>query len=275
MLQTFEHVHQSVVPNLLFVSMDPTAGPLSFFAFSNDSHGCIALAVKVLQRDPFALLFLADSCCHKLAPEPDPVAMPSWSSFIPGRRHPRPVRMPNRPLLELGRVPEISSDSSRAQSAHTGNVDHDYAHLFQEDESVEAEPADPLFSWYQDRDDHRQAQASSAGLSAWECLSCGRHEAEWDDELKEWYCLHCSATEFYDISAPTKQQTDHGTWVYMPHAASPHKADDPDHEQPAGRRSRRRRRGRHGPPDDESHHDDVGEERAESEGTLLLEGRPK
>ena len=89
--------------------------------------------------------------------------------------------------------------------------------------------------------------------SVWRCWKC-------DSTLSysvglDWICADCGHGSFYRGDRPTKQITDAGTWMFVPHAES----------SPSSSSRRRRRRRGHFAGADSPHGSTVSDERAESE----------
>ena len=117
---------------------------------------------------------------------------------------------------------------------------------------VSSEPPAPISPARSIQREPNTTNARGSADSVWRCLMC-------DSTLSyavglDWMCADCGHGSFYRGDRPTKQITDAGTWMFVPHA-------DPS---PSSSRRRRRRRGLaagHDSPDGST----VSDERAESE----------
>ena len=94
------------------------------------------------------------------------------------------------------------------------------------------------------------AFSNSSTNGVWRCLMCDSTSSY--AVGRDWKCADCGHGSFYRGDRPTKQITDAGTWMFVPHVDSPSSTS-----------SRRRRRRRGYPSGSDS--PDGSEERAESE----------
>eukprot|EP00438_Fugacium_kawagutii_P033868 Skav201113 [mRNA] locus=scaffold185:343335:349401:+ [translate_table: standard] len=178
--------------------------------------------------------------------------MPTWSGIprFVGRAAPTESRARSAPAVDSDIDIDLFSETSRNLGDNS------------------------LSHWY-DRDDN--ADGSAHDESIWLCVSCGCDRFVWNaptgigDTTGFWSCAACSSLEFFDSTQPARQQTQHGTWVFMPNGGAGSQSEPSPSQSPSqvttGRHRRRHRgRRRHGPPPSEPEEDgDEGWEAAESE----------
>ena len=73
----------------------------------------------------------------------------------------------------------------------------------------------------------RGQQAQLEQYTTWVCRICHSTDYRWDRMADNWFCAYCGSGELYDAGQPAREETDLGTWTYVPHAAGSPSSSSP------------------------------------------------